>query len=105
MSADDLKLCIACRYYSPFMSTCVRPTGISPVDGTRQVRGTSCSVERGDLSESNCGSAAQYFEQRPPAPPPPPEEPKPVGPPLVAVSDPQPRSLYDLLRTFWRRHP
>lgn len=63
-----MKLCIDCRHYAPLRflgmklrsALCVRPIGLSLVDGKPMISGAHVDVER----VAGCGKAAKFFEPK-----------------------------------------
>jgi len=58
-----MKLCKNCKHFNntKLLSECVRPLGLSPVNGEPRYRKIFAETERG-LEHTGCGTDAKYFE-------------------------------------------
>lgn len=60
-----MKLCKNCKHFNntKLLSECVRPLGLSPVNGEPRYRKIFAETERG-LEHTGCGTDAKYFEAK-----------------------------------------
>ena len=58
-----MKLCKDCKHFNntKLLSECMRPLGLSPVNGEPRYRKIFAETERG-LEHTGCGTDAKYFE-------------------------------------------